>query len=68
MEKDSDSFSDIKGDYVRSEDLGSKTDLIEMVRTYKELYDKNDPLYKNNSHKGVLWAQIAKNLGGTQSG
>lgn len=48
-------------------DLGSKTDLIELVKGYKELYDKNDPLYKNNSHKGVLWSSIAKSLGGTQS-
>uniref|UniRef100_A0AC34QUB1 MADF domain-containing protein n=1 Tax=Panagrolaimus sp. JU765 TaxID=591449 RepID=A0AC34QUB1_9BILA len=58
---------DIKEPKPEITDLGSKTDLIEMVKGYKELYDKNDPLYKNNSHKGVLWASIAKNLGGTQS-
>uniref|UniRef100_A0A914Z1R5 MADF domain-containing protein n=1 Tax=Panagrolaimus superbus TaxID=310955 RepID=A0A914Z1R5_9BILA len=67
MERDSDSLSDTKGESLRGEDLGSKTDLIEMVKAHKELYDKNNSLYKNNSHKGVLWASIAKNLGGTQS-
>jgi len=58
-------IKDIK--YDSYNDLGSKTDLIELVKGYKELYDKSDPLYKNNSHKGVIWASIAKSLGGAQS-
>uniref|UniRef100_A0A7E4W0K1 MADF domain-containing protein n=1 Tax=Panagrellus redivivus TaxID=6233 RepID=A0A7E4W0K1_PANRE len=49
------------------DDLGTKTDLIILVKQHRELYDKNDPLYKNNAHKGVLWNQIAKNLGGVHS-
>uniref|UniRef100_A0AC34R756 MADF domain-containing protein n=1 Tax=Panagrolaimus sp. JU765 TaxID=591449 RepID=A0AC34R756_9BILA len=44
-------------------DRGTGTDLIELVREYPELYDKSHSLYCNNSHKGVVWSKIAKDLG-----
>ena len=44
-------------------DGGTGTKLIELVKQYPELFDKTHPLYCNNSHKGVIWSKIAKDLG-----
>uniref|UniRef100_A0AC34FMA0 MADF domain-containing protein n=1 Tax=Panagrolaimus sp. ES5 TaxID=591445 RepID=A0AC34FMA0_9BILA len=46
-------------------ELGTATGLINLVKTYPELYDKTHQLYCNNVHKGVLWNKIADELGGT---
>ncbi|CAD5226354.1 unnamed protein product [Bursaphelenchus xylophilus] len=41
----------------------TRAHLIDLVKDLPELYDKSNPLYKNNAHKGVLWSRIAKQLG-----
>ncbi|CAD5219342.1 unnamed protein product [Bursaphelenchus okinawaensis] len=41
----------------------TRAHLIDLVKVLPELYDKSNPLYKNNAHKGVLWSQIAEKLG-----
>lgn len=46
----------------------TRAHLIDLVRDLPELYDKSNPLYKNNAHKGVLWTRIAKQLGNGASG
>ncbi|KAI6175317.1 hypothetical protein M3Y97_00675800 [Aphelenchoides bicaudatus] len=45
-----------------------RAQLIQLVRRTPELYDKNDPRYKNNAHKGVLWSRIAKEIGNGATG
>lgn len=44
------------------QDRGTGSELIELVKSYPELYDKTHTLYANNSHKGVIWSKIAKDL------
>jgi hypothetical protein len=45
-----------------------RAQLINLVRRTPELYDKNDPRYKNNAHKGVLWSRIAREIGNGATG
>ncbi|KAI6187257.1 hypothetical protein M3Y98_00223300 [Aphelenchoides besseyi] len=46
----------------------TRAQLINLVRRHPELYDKNNQLYKNNAHKGILWQSIAKEMGSPATG